>query len=437
MNGATQPESNAAEVYSIIRDLGGPIAEFRWSPRSPDAGDYVDFIDESYHPQKLEIVEWEWRVDGRRFSTDQDPEYEFKEPDTYAVTLTVTDENGKSDSITYYINVNVPNIPPVARFTVQDEIYLGEVANVRDRSYDRDGEIVKRWWWQSGDDNEIEWITMAEDATRWEVKYSDTGEYEIELVVMDDVGYQEMAIETVTVLPPNPIAKLNFLGELKVNRKVTLDASESFTPPIYPMIWEETKLTIQPLTGQAVSTIKYHGQLNGHMQKDVLFKEPGLYRVTLEVLNQYGATDTTIRTLAIEPDLPPIANFSTFERIYRDPEDGNMATIRLLDVSHSPDGDVIQQRIWKYRYDTDNDGNFDEHDWILLDDGNLTEIIVKHDEVGRYQFYLWVKEDYVSETIPEFVTDEDYLRDDTDDKPMEETIVTIDNRAPAASWDLP
>ena len=129
VNGATQPESNAAEVYSIIRDLGGPIAEFRWSPRSPDAGDYVDFIDESYHPQKLEIVEWEWRVDGRRFSTDQDPEYEFKEPDTYAVTLTVTDENGKSDSITYYINVNVPNIPPVARFTVQDEIYLGEVAN--------------------------------------------------------------------------------------------------------------------------------------------------------------------------------------------------------------------------------------------------------------------------------------------------------------------
>ena len=171
---------------------------------------------------------------------------------------------------------------------------------------------------------------MAEDAIRWEVKYSDTGEYEIELVVMDDVGYQELAIKTVTVLPPNPIAKLNFLGELKVNRKVTLDASDSFTPPIYPMIWEETKLTIQPLTGQAVSTIKYHGQLNGHMQKDVLFKEPGLYRVTLEVLNQYGATDTTIRTLAIEPDLPPIANFSTFERIYRDPEDGNMATIRLL-----------------------------------------------------------------------------------------------------------
>lgn len=83
---------------------------------------------------------WYWEVDGHEISREQNPSNVFPSSGTYAVTLTVTNANGLSDRRTRYIPVEILNIPPVADFEMEEEIYLGEVAYIYSTSYDPDGE---------------------------------------------------------------------------------------------------------------------------------------------------------------------------------------------------------------------------------------------------------------------------------------------------------
>lgn len=61
-----------------------------------------------------EIASWEWKFGDEGSSAEQSPTHWFRDDGTYPVTLTVKDASGNSDSVTK--EIDVINVPPVADF---------------------------------------------------------------------------------------------------------------------------------------------------------------------------------------------------------------------------------------------------------------------------------------------------------------------------------
>nr|MBP7344525.1 hypothetical protein [Clostridia bacterium] len=106
--------------------------------------------------------------------------------------------------------------------------------------------------------------------------------------------------------------------------------------------------------------------------------------------------------------------------------------------SYSPDGDTINKSVALYCYDSDNDGDYKDEQWYYSKDGttwqstgmnyadtvssfniyniaeaNPAKFTLKTQAVGRYHFAIRVMEAIpTDETIPSFLTENDYRRDD-------------------------
>lgn len=82
-----------------------PIAEFTFSPTSPDISDTVYFdASPSYDPDGS-IISYEWDFGDEKAETGLTIEHKYKDEGTYTVTLTVTDNEGASGTTSVSINV--------------------------------------------------------------------------------------------------------------------------------------------------------------------------------------------------------------------------------------------------------------------------------------------------------------------------------------------
>lgn len=309
-----------------------------------------------------------------------------------------------------------------------DEVGLFAAAHV-------EGGTIDRYIWDHPDSSG----GNAQDRNLNRLYYMTEGFKYVSVAVEDNFNQWAYDDHIIEVLPPVPVASVRVDGTLKENRKVIIDGSVSSSPTHFPIVWSKSYMEITPKSGQKVSKIKYSGSLMGVEQKDVLFKEPGMYEVKIYVENTAGLSDSTTKTFTITPDLPPVANFNLETKAYREPEDSNNASVTLsvpIGYDESKDNDIIKQRIWKYRYDSNNDGNFEEEPWVILDQSNKTSILFKSKNVGRYEFSLEIVEEFGQPTILEFIVPSDYRRDDTSDKNLSERQLLIDNRAPSVQWGL-
>ncbi|WP_315793100.1 stalk domain-containing protein [Paenibacillus sp. BIC5C1] len=114
-----------------------PVASFT-VPKEIFVGDTVTYNTKSSSPKGLDIVDERWT--GRQDSFDQ--------PGTYTVTYAVQDSSGQwSDPYSVTIQVQKPNLPPVAMFTTDKEEYkMGEKITYIDQSTDDENAIVKTEW---------------------------------------------------------------------------------------------------------------------------------------------------------------------------------------------------------------------------------------------------------------------------------------------------
>ncbi|HBU85711.1 MAG TPA: DNA-directed RNA polymerase subunit beta [Paenibacillus sp.] len=114
-----------------------PVASFT-VPKEIFAGDTVTYNTKSSSPKGLDIIDERWT--GRQDSFDQ--------PGTYTVTYAVQDSSGQwSDPYSVTIQVQKPNLPPVAMFMTDKEEYkMGEKITYIDQSTDDENAIVKTEW---------------------------------------------------------------------------------------------------------------------------------------------------------------------------------------------------------------------------------------------------------------------------------------------------
>jgi PKD repeat protein len=111
--GLWDTESKTVTVKSV------PVANFTYSPETPYVGETVTFDAQTSYDLDGSITEYSWDFgDGNITSTaDQVITHVYGEEDTYSVNLTVTDNDGLSNSTLKSVTTTMDFIPPT---TIQD-----------------------------------------------------------------------------------------------------------------------------------------------------------------------------------------------------------------------------------------------------------------------------------------------------------------------------
>ncbi|MCX7884577.1 MAG: PKD domain-containing protein, partial [Caloramator sp.] len=330
------------------------------------------------------------------------------------------------------------NTPPVAEIFAPTVVVYGQNTYITGSGYDaEDSEDKLTFTWNISPTSYIS--NETGNPKRLDLQFAQITEYTITLTVTDTGGLSDTAEAKIKVVPPYPAAILNKSGTFKENRKVVVDASNSYSgSPFASINWAKTKWELIPVSqGLTVDDIKTPDSLNGSQKLNLLFKKAGQYKIRCTIYNSWDSSSTAEIDIDIQPDLPPVADFNIISKVTRDPNDDNYATIEITDNSYSSD-DYIAKRIWLYAFDSNNDGNFDNEKWYVYDngiwrliansyqelkkinidninDGNLKKVKIRSNHVGKYLVELIVREEFGQETIPELINSADKKRDETFD----------------------
>ena len=224
-----------------------------------------------------------------------------------------------------------------------------------------------------------------------------------------------------------PEIDLDITGNQKENRKLVLDVREILNTEY--IVKEDTLWNITEDGADASANYAIDEEVSDAFHKEILFRKAGTYTVSVTVTT--GKVNYTVtKELVIAPDISPEASFELQSGYYGRNEEGK-ATITLKDLSVSPDGDHIGQRIWTIYYDSDNNGEFSEAEATVISDGNETELTYETENVGKYRVLLQVKEIF-EDTIPKLITDDVFLRDTTAEFSDADCVFEVGNEAPVA-----
>jgi len=134
------------------------------------------------------LVSWLWTFGEGGSSTAQNPNYTYGSAGTYVVNLTVTDNDGATDTTSQNITVIAPNSAPTSSFTSST---TNLTATFTDTSSDSDGSVVG-WSWTFGDG-------ASSSSQNPSHTYASAGTYTVNLTVTDDDGATHATSGSVTV----------------------------------------------------------------------------------------------------------------------------------------------------------------------------------------------------------------------------------------------
>ena len=147
------------------------------------------------------IVSYQWDFgDDTTPGTGATVTHTYQASGVYNASLTVTDDGGATDTITFEVNVEIPNVPPTAAISAHctglECVFDGS------GSSDPDGSIVS-YEWDFGDGN----ADTGESVTH---VYDEPGDYTVTLTVTDDDGDTGTATQEVKVFDPNEVVNVEF-----------------------------------------------------------------------------------------------------------------------------------------------------------------------------------------------------------------------------------
>jgi len=190
------------EVIHGTYSIGGtanapPKANFTISPANPKVSDTVQFTDASGDPDGS-IVSWTWEFGDGGSSTEKNPTHQYANPGTFTVKLTVTDNNGATDTISKPIKIFEATVqPPKAAFSFSPASPKpGESVKFTDKSTDPDGRVAS-WSWDFGDGAN----STEQNPTH---TYANAGSFTVKLTVSDDSGATDTTAQTLTVSEGGP-----------------------------------------------------------------------------------------------------------------------------------------------------------------------------------------------------------------------------------------
>ncbi|MCF7889760.1 PKD domain-containing protein [Candidatus Bipolaricaulota bacterium] len=268
--------NDTTKNISVTSSNQAPTASFSANPTSGEAPLEVTFDASSAEDSDGTITSYEWDFDDGSTGSGVSGTYTFTSSGTYNVQLTVTDNDGGTDSTSETISVSSePNQPPSSSFTASPtsgEAPL-EVSFDASGANDPDGSIDS-YNWDFGDGTTGSGVTVNHT-------YDSSGSYTVQLTVTDDEGSNDTASETIdvsTASNQSPTAEFSYDPSSGYPPlEVTFDATDSSDPDgsIVSYSWDYDD-------GSGGS-----GAITTHT-----FYDSGVYDVTLTVYDDDGASST-------------------------------------------------------------------------------------------------------------------------------------------------
>lgn len=271
-----------------------PTADFTRDPDSGEAPLDVSFDASGSSDPDGEIISYDWEVDGDSDSIEEEGStvsHTFENSGEWEVELTVTDDEGATDSTTKSVHVTTEsNEEPEARISTNPEPTDGTVTVEVDEeiefdggdSSDPDGEI-ESYEWDFGDEVSTERGEVVTQA------FEEPGDYTVKLTVTDNDLGRDSTTEEIEVEPEDLTASFTWEPDSPyAGDEVAFDASDS-TGSIESYEWDFGE-------GEGTGT----GETTVHT-----YDEVDTFQVKLTVTDKYGFEDSKTREITISPT-PPI-----------------------------------------------------------------------------------------------------------------------------------
>ena len=108
-NSKESNNNKARLVIEYARAQEPPIASFTYSPIEPQINDTITFDASSSSDTDGTIITYVWDFGDGETSSNKNPTHTYRQEGSYTVTLTVTDDDGLTDTTTINIsNVDIP-----------------------------------------------------------------------------------------------------------------------------------------------------------------------------------------------------------------------------------------------------------------------------------------------------------------------------------------
>lgn len=260
-----------------------PLPDAKFNTTNVCDGTIVPFTDQSTIAAPDLIQSWEWNFgDGSPVYNNQTTSHPYSSKGSYTSKLVVVSNFGCADSITKTVIVH-PN--PVVSFTAPDTSGCAPLCiSFLDQSSVSPGTNMQ-WEWNVGDGSAVSY-SQNFDHCFTNLSVSSAAYYSIILTVTSDSGcFATMTKNSYISVFPNPVADFS-----------TQPTKTSFLDPLVEITDASAGVDFWnwDFGDQTISSVSNPG---AHTYADT-----GTYLITLITSTQYGCSDTTYKTVDIEPD---------------------------------------------------------------------------------------------------------------------------------------
>jgi PKD repeat protein len=234
-------------------------------------------------------VVYAWSVNGAQpFSPSADVRFttRFDQAGTYNITLTITDQNGLSNSSSLQVEVTAPEAPqtpPTAVIEGPGEAVVGENVTFRGGNSAPGSSAITGYAWDFGNGQ----TGSGESAS---TVYTAPGTYQVTLTVTDENGLSNSSSLQVEVTAPEapqtpPTAVIEGPGEAVADESVTFRGGNS-TPG-----------------SSAITSYTWdfgNGQTGNGESASTVYTAPGTYQVSLTVTDENGLNSSASQQISIQ-----------------------------------------------------------------------------------------------------------------------------------------
>jgi len=353
--------------WKLVKIYIGPTADFSYSPIPPIVNEAVTFNASASSDPDGSVASYRWDFDDGNVTTVYTSTivHVFTAPATYSVNLTVTDNDGFTDSIVKFVSLGQF---PTADFTWTPLNPLaGALATFNASASTPNGGTIVSYRWDFGDGN----VTTVADPIILH-SYAAYGTYSVNLTVTDSEGLSDSVTKPVTVIA-YPKASFVFSPTTPLaGESVTFNASASIPEggTIVDYKWDFGDGNV---TTTASPTIVH------------VYTVFGNYLVNLTVTDSESLSDSITKSITVIDY--PTANFTYLPAL---PLVGELIT---FDASGSaPNGGTIVSYEWNF-----GDGNITTE--------TISTITHAYTNVGTYTVSLNVTDsEGLSHSLSKMVT---------------------------------
>jgi gliding motility-associated-like protein len=279
------------------------------------------------------IDTWEWNFSDGGIATDQNPTYSFSEAGTFPVELTVTNDLGCEDIISF--DVNVFDAPDAA-FSF-DNLCFGETSAFTDESTILTG-AISTWEWDFGDGE----LATTENPTN---TYLTEDTFDVKLVVTADNGCKDSLTQALTITP-SPTVDFTFANACQ-------DEVVNFT-------------NTSTLPGEVLSDFLWNfgdGTTSTEISPNHSYTDAGVYNVNLIVTSASGCSNSTNYDISIFSN--PEVNFSLSNHC-----ESEITSFEDLSTIALPE--LITTQTWSFGDGTSGTGSPVTHEYSLSGTYNVS-----------------------------------------------------------------